>query len=658
MKVGVGVSAGSRGFALIAVLCVAGCGQDPEPIDEIPRTAPLPEEKQRPAAGAHARPELVEALRSDLANERHPSDGGGKATVSGPPSVEAGGLGRWTIHYEAGEHGVAVGGQVFLQVSPFWEWSTPQTIDPDGRGYTTVESDAEGVHLEARTLDEQLLGVEISGRALAPGESIRIAYGAGSAGARADRFAEQESRFWIAVDGDGDGVREFLLESPTVDVTAGPAEQLVATLPATLRPGEEGWLTLAVLDAAGNAGTSFSGEITFGETSEAVRLPQRVRFAPQDAGRKRISLRVDAQGLVRIEATGPDGLEAISNPMRVSADAPRVLFGDLHGHSSLSDGTGTPEAYYDYARHVAALDFVSLTDHDHWGIPFLDGQPAFRERIARATQAAHAPPAFVALHGYEWTSWIFGHRHVVYFGTEGPIYSSLDDASDTPQELWERLRGHPALTFSHHSAGGPIATDWTVRPDPELEPLTEVASVHGNSEAADAPAPIHRAIEGNWVRDALDRGYRLGFVGSGDSHDGHPGLTHLASGWGGLAAVFSETNSRDALRSALRARRTYATNGPRILLETRLDGRAMGETVAATELGDEVRLVVDAVGTGALASVDVVRSGVVAASIEPEDRAEVLLAYPVRSLRPGEYLYVRVIQRDGGAAWSSPYFID
>ena len=30
----------------------------------------------------------------------------------------------------------------------------------------------------------------------------------------------------------------------------------------------------------------------------------------------------------------------------------------------------------------------------------------------------------------------------------------------------------------------------------------------------------------------------------------------------------------------------------------------------------------------------------------------------VRDLEPGEYLYVRAVQEDGGAAWSSPFFVD
>lgn len=642
--------------AALAVALALGCYSESEPVTGVAPAPPAP--GPRPEAGAHARHELVEALESDLSRARHPADGGGRSWIEGDGTARAGTPGRWVLLYEAGEQGIAVGGQLLLQVSPFWGWSTPQNVDPDGRGYTRVATEAEGVTLTPRTLDQQLLGIEIGGRPLRPGERVRIVYGAGPAGARADRFAERESRFWIAVDGDGDGVREFLRESPRVDVAPGTPQRLVLHLPASARPGEEAPLHVAVLDAEGNAGVDFQGEIRFGEHGDSLTLPERVRLEASDRGRQRVSVRVAAPGLVRIRAEGPDGLAAVSNPMRVSDEAPRILFGDLHGHSNLSDGTGTPEDYYAYARDVAALDFAALTDHDHWGIPFLDRRPAMRERIARATESAHTPGRFVALHGYEWTSWIFGHRHVVYFGSDGPMFSSLDPESDTPQELWTRLRGLPALTFAHHSAGGPIATDWTVRPDAELEPLTEVASVHGSSEASDAPAPIYRAVAGNWVRDALDRGYRLGFVGSGDSHDGHPGLAHLASGSGGLAAVFSEERTRDALREALAARRAYATNGPRILLEVRLEGRLMGRTVPAAALPDAATLVVDAVGTAPLERVDVVRSGAVVTSVDAEAHADLLFSYPVAGLRAGEYVYVRVVQRDGGAAWSSPFFLE
>jgi hypothetical protein len=197
-----------------------------------------------------------------------------------------------------------------------------------------------------------------------------------------------------------------------------------------------------------------------------------------------------------------------------------------------------------------------------------------------------------------------------------------------------------------------------VAPDPELEPLVEIVSVHGSSEAPDAPAPIYAPVGDNWVRDALDYGYRLGFVGSGDGHDGHPGLAHLQGASGGLAAVLSDTLTREGLLEGLRARRTYATNGARIVLGARLEAHPMGARVPADALPDQSTLVVDVVGNAALDRVDVIRSGRVTASADLEGRDAATLGHPLSGLAPGEYVYVRVVQRDGGAAWSSPFFVE
>ena len=46
----------------------------------------------------------------------------------------------------------------------------------------------------------------------------------------------------------------------------------------------------------------------------------------------------------------------------------RVFFGDIHGHSTLSDGSKTIDECYRAARDLAKLDFCAVTDHDHGGV--------------------------------------------------------------------------------------------------------------------------------------------------------------------------------------------------------------------------------------------------------------------------------------------------
>lgn len=675
---------------LLVVTIFVACSRAPEPPESAP-VAKSPEtsngvddveatrapKKKEERTWAH--PEIKEEMLADLATKRSPSDGGGRAWIEGyenegeRPEVVASTRSRFPVIYEAGPLGVSEGGMVFLQVSPFWGWDTPQTVEPTGPGFTEVSTEADGVTLAPKTLGPQLLGIEIQGGPLEPGERIKIDYGAGRAGAKVDRFAETDSKLWIAVDGDGDGVRKLIDHSPGVDVRASAPGVLHLSLPGTARPGSTVPLTIAVLDHAGNMGPPFEGEVRLQveEDATGLEIPEAVVFGPDDGARKTIEVPVSESGLFRVRAkAGAPGagrpLEAESNPMLVhDRRGATLLWGDLQGHTQLSDGSASPSEYFEYGRDAAGLDFLAITDHDHWGLRALDATPELWDRTVADVKRFHDPGRFVALLGYEWTNWVEGHRHVVHFGDEEDlsVVSSLDPETDTPAELWEALRGQPLMTIAHHSAGGPVPIDWSIPPDEELEPLTEVASVHGSSEAPDSPTPIYDPKPGNYVRDALDLGYRLGFTGGSDGHDGHPGLAQVAAGKSGVAAVWStaeEPRSRPGLFDALKSRRSYATNGPRILVQAALDGRPMGSDVPAKAEGQPMRLAWNVAGTAPIERIDVIRGNgpgdAPHGSIPGNETREHSGAADVPGLAEGEYLYLRIVQADGGAAWTSPFF--
>jgi hypothetical protein len=42
-----------------------------------------------------------------------------------------------------------------------------------------------------------------------------------------------------------------------------------------------------------------------------------------------------------------------------------VFFGNLHSHTALSDGSGTPEDAYEHARDNSGVDFLAVTEHNH-----------------------------------------------------------------------------------------------------------------------------------------------------------------------------------------------------------------------------------------------------------------------------------------------------
>lgn len=369
------------------------------------------------------------------------------------------------------------------------------------------------------------------------------------------------------------------------------------------------------------------------------------------------------------------GIEAVSSPR-----APRtlgdyvVLFGDIHGHSGHGTeeirgcGTGTVDENYLYARDVSALDLFALAEHD-WQMPT---DADWRLRLDKADEYDH-PGRFVVLPCFEWTSPGYGHRNVYFRKAGGPLFYSskainvIGPANQTPKELWAGLRAAKAeaITVAHHPNVSVFAVDWSYR-DAQFDRLVEVYSSWGNSEYLGAPymGSVCDREPGMGVLDGLLMGHRLGIVASSDGHDGNPGNAqwserqrhlkhHLGSG---LVAVLAEEFTREAVYEAMYQRRCYATTGVRILLDFSANGKPMGSELKLRK-GEKVVLRFRIRGTTDLDKVELLENGGVlwrdldigCPAIDGEFET---------SGSPGTFYYLRVSQRDGEMAWSSPIWID
>jgi hypothetical protein len=346
--------------------------------------------------------------------------------------------------------------------------------------------------------------------------------------------------------------------------------------------------------------------------------------------------------LSALGAWASDGSDLRDEILQAYQDAGlRLYWGDLHGHTGFSDGYGTPDDYFEFARYTAKLDFVAISDHDvsmdRWQsllAPDPKGRTLWRLYI-ESTERNYEPGRFVTLLGFEWTGNRYGHRNVYFRNTQdvppGPLNYRV---YRTPADLWEALAPYEAFAVPHHTIRPGTLLDLSYRND-EVERLVEIHSKWGSSEEVHTDYEplrdfrvhprLRRQAAGHSVMDMLERGFRVGIVGGTDTHQGMPGSLHRdvrrgilvdrgapppatvdeflallengyrwdhrepqVGGGGALTAVFSAELTRDAVWDALYARRAYSTSGPRVELLFLL--RTTDEPARTALMGEEIRV--------------------------------------------------------------------
>jgi len=387
-----------------------------------------------------------------------------------------------------------------------------------------------------------------------------------------------------------------------------------------------------------------------------------------------------------------------------------VYFGELHGHSHLSVdarlyGATSPRKYYEYARDIAGLDFAVLTDHDSPN--GVGDNPRQWRHVCRLADEYYEPGSFVTYKGYEWTSgeghyelfrhllgidrdyWdnsehAWGHRNVFFLDDVPEVAWQHDSPeADTPEELWALMDQYEAIAIPHHPLGGPVPAFRWEHYSEAHEPIVEIYSAHGSSEAADAPHVIYNAYlpedvgTRHDVQYGLSLGNRFGFIGSTDAHSGwggndttrpessrteimptrlrkHHGQPPIPGG--GLAGVYATELTREGIWEALWAKRTFATTGERMVVALEGEGGFMGEAVTAD---GPIELTVRAEGTTEITLIEILREGVVVFDQPaPRGSTEVESTWTDPDPLPGEATYyARVTQQNQEMAWTSPLWV-
>ena len=334
----------------------------------------------------------------------------------------------------------------------------------------------------------------------------------------------------------------------------------------------------------------------------------------------------------------------------------KLLFGDIHGQSGISDGMGEVDQYYHRARAKANLDFVALTDHDCY--PDWLSQSEW-ELIRTTNRLMNKDGELSCILAYEWTpneyKYDFGHKNIYFRGDEGDVFRSGDALGMTPSDLFRSIKDYQALCIPHHPAADweivSAATDWDFH-DAEVQRAVEIFSRHAPYENFEIQSKFTKNIKKmkrRCVQDGLARGYRLGFTAGSDSHQMEHGVE------GGIMAVFSDSHTREAIWDSLFKRTTYGTTGARILLSLKVNGKPMGSELVIPK-GEQTYIEISVLGTDKV-NVELVKNNRTVKTWQPGTNV-CATVWEDTDRSSSDFYYLRVTQQDEHMAWSSPVWVD
>ncbi len=500
----------------------------------------------------------------------------GSATLEPLSPVEVRSFQTFRLTYKVGKLGLDDTGAIRICWRMVSDSGEPQMANPSAANYVTASSNGEGRLALKYDKDggqrpwNEVLTIIQKGGYLREGQEITIVFGdtsQGSPGMLAQTFTEGGREFRVLADVQATGNFAELPDTQlSIPIVSGPATSWHAVLPTLRRPAESFFLGLKAEDKWGNPTNQAQGQLRFETTLPVNNLPKEIDYSPEDRAMTLEDLSVEEEGELRISVYRDDVLVAEAGPLMIRDQKNVTYWGDLHGQSGETVGTGSLESYLDFARNKAFLDVTSHQAND------FQIKDTFWRYLNKCTAEYDEPGRFTVFPGYEWSgNTAVGGDHNVFFRHEGGTIrrcshallennSNTDTDAHTLTDLFQSFResNDDVVVYAH--VGGRYA-NILYDHDPMIETAVEVHSAWGTFE---------------WVMtDGFPLRRRVGLVCNSDGHKGRPGASYPGDScfgaYGGLTCFIAPNNDRDAIFEAQRRRHHYGTTGCRMYIDLNLD---------------------------------------------------------------------------------------
>jgi hypothetical protein len=314
---------------------------------------------------------------------------------------------------------------------------------------------------------------------------------------------------------------------------------------------------------------------------------------------------------------------------------PGHYLGDIHSHTSYSDGASTPADAFTYARDTADIDFLAVTDHSNSlnTTEWTDTQTQADAFTQNGT--------FVGLAGFEYTNSAEGHANVYNTST----YVSRNDANyDTLAEFYTWLKSQPdaIAEFNHPFT---LQDFGSFSYDPAVDQKVTMQEVGNGS-----PPYSYAVLEAAYIY-ALDKGWHVAATNNQDNH---------GANWGyppnNLTGIIASSLTEADILAAMKAMRTYGTEDRNLQLSFLANGYWMGSTIPST-VGETITFHVDLLdpdSTDRIVSVQIITTGGKVLASMTANASTVAWDYPYTNPGGGNWYYVKAVEADGDIAISSP----